>query len=398
MLAFIAVKFGAGGKWATGRDFGVSTSSSARSSSTWRSPPRSPRRGQASSDVTGTSGSAPLVPAARTGSEEEARPEQDQAALTRSGYGAMMRRALAKIQEDAEVQAKAPFAKMKESMTGLMDLAYGKARHPNPPELPREFATRWPHDDSMCILFSENEASPLLPSLTEIPKLLLPFVKNECPITDKTLSQSSTAPNHHFCDMIAAWNLDHMAHSSASSTLPIPIAPSEEQIQDILRKFSGHSVMQEQALHEIQKTILDIGGMEMLLDLLKVEDAVVADALLECLMVSDDVLLLLDCLPKDSCVVDKMCDKAVELVNIIMAEQGTGYITPEVTYSAISLVHAIVKRNVHKVEKAKNLVDFKKRLSDLLSSGVPTHTIFHIKEIIKTLSVSFQSPAIISTK
>jgi hypothetical protein len=30
------------------------------------------------------------------------------------------------------------------------------------------------------------------------------------------------------------------------------MAPSEEQIQDILQKLSGHSVIQEQALHEIQ--------------------------------------------------------------------------------------------------------------------------------------------------
>ncbi|OEL14746.1 hypothetical protein BAE44_0024235 [Dichanthelium oligosanthes] len=66
----------------TRRVFGVSTSSSTRSSLTRRSPPRSPRREQASSDITGKSGSAPRVPA-RTGSEQEARPEKDQATLTR---------------------------------------------------------------------------------------------------------------------------------------------------------------------------------------------------------------------------------------------------------------------------------------------------------------------------
>ena len=86
-----------------------------------------------------------------------------------------------------------------------------------------------------------------------------------------------------------------------------------------------------------RKRILDIyiGGMEMLPDhLLKIENVIVrkedvtaicghsaddegktnaqsgnvSDVLLECLM----VLILLDCcLPKDQCVVDKMCDKGI---------------------------------------------------------------------------------------
>jgi hypothetical protein len=49
--------------------------------------------------------------------------------------------------------------------------------------------------------------------------------------------------------MVAAWHLDHMAHSPASTAHKTvhPVAPSEEQIQDIyiLQKLSGHSVMQE---------------------------------------------------------------------------------------------------------------------------------------------------------
>ncbi|CAL5021983.1 unnamed protein product [Urochloa decumbens] len=130
--------------------FGVAAGTSARSSSTQRSPPRSPPQGQASSDVAGTSGSAPPG-TARTGSEEEATPEQDQAALTWSGYVAMMRSALTNIQEDAEGQEQAPFAKVEEAMTGLMQLTYGKAEPPNPPELPREFATRWLHDDGQAL-------------------------------------------------------------------------------------------------------------------------------------------------------------------------------------------------------------------------------------------------------
>lgn len=84
---------------------------------------------------------------ARTGSEEEAKREEDQVALTRSGYGAMMRSALAHIQEDAEGQEQEPFAKMEDAMTGLMKLTYGKAELTNPSRLPREFATRWPDGD-----------------------------------------------------------------------------------------------------------------------------------------------------------------------------------------------------------------------------------------------------------
>jgi hypothetical protein len=323
--------------------------------------------------------------------------------------------------------------------------------------------------------------------------------------------------------MIAAWRLDHMARSSSNTadTLSIPVAPSEEQIQAILQKFSGHSVMQEQALHEIQllskttkgeqpclhkwagllpelidlqknwkstwsqeleeqrlgvilnlsvhrpnreilaganqlpgllkkithklhkhgspashlakvasivailsefdmfrKRLLDIGGMEMLRDLLRIEDVVVRmeavtairglcadeegkinaqsynvpDALLEYLMVSDEVLLLLDCLPKDLHMVDKMCDKAMELVNIIMAEEGTRPVTPEVTYSAISLVHAIVQRDVHKMEQVKNLEDFKERLRELSSGTLPMQTMLKVDTIINCLSEGFRAP------
>lgn len=275
-------------------------------------------------------------------------------------------------------------------------------------------------------------------------------LNNVCPITNKSLSHSSTAPNHLIRDKIAACCFDHMTHSPASPAdkPSIPVARSEEQIQKILHKFSGNSMMQEHALNEIhllskttkgeqpclhkwpalfpelmdlqknwkstwthsleeqrlgvilnlsvhrsnreilaganrlpvalkkivsklhnhgspasafakvasivailsefdmfRKEILDLGGMKMLRGLLKIDDAVVRkeavtaihglcadeegktnaqscnvpDALLECFMVSDEVLLLLDCLLKDPCVVDKMSDKAAELVNIIMA-------------------------------------------------------------------------------
>jgi hypothetical protein len=113
---------------------------------TWWSPPRSPHRGQASSRVPGTSGSAPRV-TARTGSEEEARLQQDQAAHKRSGYAARKRSALAKIPVGSDDQEQPPFAKMEGPMTGLMELTNGIEGLPNPPELPGEPSTRWSHED-----------------------------------------------------------------------------------------------------------------------------------------------------------------------------------------------------------------------------------------------------------
>jgi hypothetical protein len=61
----------------------------------------------------------------------------------------MMPSALAKFHVDAdgsEAQAP-PFYEMQQAMTGLMDLTYGKVELPNLPDLPHEFATKWPHND-----------------------------------------------------------------------------------------------------------------------------------------------------------------------------------------------------------------------------------------------------------
>jgi hypothetical protein len=107
------------------------------------SPPRNPHRGQTSSRVPGTSGSAPRV-TARTSSEEEARLQQDQAVHTRSGYAARKGSALAVGSDDQE---QPPFAKMEGPMTGLMELTNGIQGLPNPAELPREPSTRWSHED-----------------------------------------------------------------------------------------------------------------------------------------------------------------------------------------------------------------------------------------------------------
>ncbi|WVZ75373.1 hypothetical protein U9M48_023429 [Paspalum notatum var. saurae] len=503
--------------WVARRVLGVARRNPAdRTSPTRTSPPRSPRRGQASS--------APCVPApARTGSEEETRSEQDQAPPTRSDYVEMMRCSLANIKEGADGQEKALFAKMEEAITGLLELAHGTAKLPNPPKLPREFATRWPGDDDADLLQVMDDPV-ILASGHSVDRLYNQFVcpqQNCCPVTQKSMAHSSTAPNHLLRDMISAWRFDHMAHSSTSTadTLSVPVVPSEEQVQDILpnlsgddilQKLSGDSVMQKQALHDIEllskitkgeqpclhkcphllpelinlkknwkstwthkqeeqrlgvilnlsvdrtnreilsgenllpvtlkniinskqhrygspasafakvcsiiailsefgvfrKGIFDIGGMEMLRDLLKIEHAVVRkeavsairglcadeegktnaqsynvpDALLECLMVSEDVLILLDCLPKDLCVVDKMCDKVVELVNIIMTGQGNEPVTPQGTNSAISLVHTIVQRDAHTMAQVKNLKDFKERLKELSSGKLPMQTMLQPHE------------------
>ncbi|KAJ1279196.1 hypothetical protein BS78_04G136600 [Paspalum vaginatum] len=515
--------------WVARKVLGVARRNPAdRTSPTRASPPRSPRRGQASSDAVGKSRYAPRVPVpARTGSEEETRPEQDQPPQTRSGYVEMMRCSLAKIKEGADGQEQALFAKMEDAITGLLELAHGAAELPNPPKLPREFATRWPGDDADLLQVMDDPI--ILASGHSVDRLYNQFVcpqQNYCPVTQKNMAHSSTAPNHLLRDMISAWCSDHMAHSSTSTadTLFIPVAPSEEQVQDILPKLSGDdilqnlsgdSVMQKQALHDIhllskitkgeqpfvqkcpdllpelidlkknwkstwthkqeeqrlgvilnlsvhrtnreilagenllpvtlkkiinskqhrygspasafakvcsiiailsefgvfRKGIFDIGGMEMLRDLLKIEHAVVRkeavsairglcadeegrtnaqsynvpDALLECLMVSDDVLILLDCLPKDLCVVDKMCDKAVELVNIIMTGQGNEPVTPQGMNSAISLVHTIVQRDVHKMAQVKNLKDFKERLKELSSGTLPMQTMLQVDTIISFL-------------
>ncbi|TVU30028.1 hypothetical protein EJB05_21630 [Eragrostis curvula] len=137
---------------------GKAKSSSATSSRTRRSPATSSRGERAASDLVGTSGSALVAPArtgsvqesrpeqpARTGSVQESRPEQYEAAPTRSDFGAMMRSAVVKIQDDdREVQP--VFNEMQQAMTGLMEVTYEEA--PNPPKLPQQFATKWPHDDA----------------------------------------------------------------------------------------------------------------------------------------------------------------------------------------------------------------------------------------------------------
>jgi hypothetical protein len=120
-------------------------SSTAASSPSSRSSATSSRGEQASSDLARTSVSALEAPA-RTQDVQEASPEQREAVPTRSGFVAMMRSALAKIHVDAdgsEAQAPLLFYEMQQAMTGLLELAYGKAELPSLPDLPDEFATKW---------------------------------------------------------------------------------------------------------------------------------------------------------------------------------------------------------------------------------------------------------------
>ncbi|KAL6899832.1 hypothetical protein ACP4OV_006490 [Aristida adscensionis] len=504
------------------RILSVAGSSSAASSPT-RSPPaaRSPRGDSASSGVASTSRSVPVPAAqartARTGSEQEVRAEQHQAAHRRSGYGSMMRGALVKIQESVDgVEGQSAFVEMEQAMTSLLELTYRKSERLNVLKLPHELATRWPRDDADLSLSGVMNDPVILASGYSVDRSYHQWScpqKNICPITNKIMPHSFSFPNHLLRDMIAAWRLDHVDSSSSSTTdtLSIPVAPSEEQIQDILQQFSGNSALQEQALHKIQllskitkgeqpyldkwpalipvlidlhkkwkstwtqnleeqrlttiltlsvhrrnreilagakqlpdalvkisekllkfgspasplakvasivsilsesdmfrKRMVDRCGLEMLRDLLKIEDMVlrkeavtaihglcsdsegkklalfynVPDALLECLMVSDEVLLLLDCLPKSPRLMDKICDKAVELVNIIMA----GPVAPDVTYSAISLVHSIVQRDARSMEKVKNIEDFEERLRELSSGALPMQTMLQVDKIINVLS------------
>ncbi|XP_014755749.1 U-box domain-containing protein 73 isoform X4 [Brachypodium distachyon] len=163
-----------------------------------------------------------------------------------------------------------------------------------------------------------------------------------------------------------------------------------------------------------RKKMLDIRGMKMLRDLLKIEDVVVrkesgtailalctdeegktlaedynvADTLLECFMVTDEFLLLLERLPKSPHALDKICDRAVEWVNIIMGEHASGMVTSRGIHSAISLISIIAERDVGKL-KVKNLEDFKERLRELTSKRMPMQTMFLVDRIMKTLSEMF---------
>ena len=76
-------------------------------------------------------------------------------------------------------------------------------------------------------------------------------------------------------------------------------------------------------------------------------------------MVIDDVLILLDSLPKGPHVLDMICDHAAGLVNIIMIEHTGGFLTSRGVSSAISLIESIVRNDVGKMKMVKNFEGFK---------------------------------------
>uniref|UniRef100_A0A3B6LR28 RING-type E3 ubiquitin transferase n=1 Tax=Triticum aestivum TaxID=4565 RepID=A0A3B6LR28_WHEAT len=479
-------------------------------------------------EATGTSESA-AVAAARTGTGDEARSEQQpvEVARTRSEFAAMMQTALAKIQEgaaaDDQAQGQAAFAEMEKAMTGLMDLSHKKTS--GPPKLPRDFATKWPHSDGDPLLGRVMKDPIILASGYTVDKSCQQWSlaqKNTCPVTGHSLPHSLTAPNHLLHDMIAEWCLDHsnLARSSIGRSLPL-VPPAEDEIQEILELFSGHSVRQKEALRMLnlmsktskgmqpclakwpeltpllmdlrkqwmnvwsadiealrislihnlsmhrpnreilacqnevpavlknvveragklglsasllamvasiiatlsefdvfRKRMVTIGGMKMLSGLLKIEDVVlrketgaailalcadeeaklsaavsdVPDKLLECFMATDEFLLLLNRLPKSPEALDMICDKAMELVNIVMEEDAGGMVTSQGIHSAISLIFVITERDVGKL-KVKNVEDFKERLRELSSKRMPMQTMFQVEKIIKALSEMFPAPA-----
>ncbi|KAM3259156.1 hypothetical protein ACQJBY_050755 [Aegilops geniculata] len=258
-------------------------------------------------DASGTSESA-AVAAARTGTGDEAGSEQQpvEVAPTRSEFAAMMQTALAKIQEgdaaddqakrqaaiaemekamtfaemekamtalmkiqeDAavgdEAQGQAAFAEMEKAMTGLMDLSHKKTS--GPPKLPRDFATKWPHSDGDPLLERVMKDPIILASGYTVDKSCQQWSlaqKNTCPVTGHSLPHSLTAPNHLLHDMIAEWCLDHsnLARSSIGRSLPL-VPPAEDEIQEILELFSGHSVRQKEALRMLNLMSKTSKGMQ----------------------------------------------------------------------------------------------------------------------------------------
>ncbi|KAL5213123.1 hypothetical protein ABZP36_023970 [Zizania latifolia] len=172
-------------------------------------------------------------------------------------------------------------------------------------------------------------------------------------------------------------------------------------------------------LDVFRKRMLDAGGMKMLRDMLKIEDAVVraeaatailalcaddegklsaqacdvAGTLLECHVFTDHSLRLLDRLPKGPRVLDKICDQAVGLVDAAMRDHTSGpVVTSQGVNSAISLIYGVVERDVGKMNTVKNLEDFKQWLRQLSSERMPMQTMLQVESITRTLSDVFPAP------
>uniref|UniRef100_A0A0E0JZZ9 Uncharacterized protein n=1 Tax=Oryza punctata TaxID=4537 RepID=A0A0E0JZZ9_ORYPU len=146
------------------------------------------------------------------------------------------------------------------------------------------------------------------------------------------------------------------------------------------------------AFDMFRKSVLIIGVVTLLCNLLNFENAAVRKeaaiavlalcAYIGNIMVNDDVLLLLDYLPKGPCVLEVICNQAVveQLVNIVMAEHESGLVTSQGIYSALPLILIITQNDVEHME------NFMKRLRELSSNELPMQTMFQLNEIISLLS------------
>ncbi|KAL6634399.1 hypothetical protein ACP70R_027070 [Stipagrostis hirtigluma subsp. patula] len=194
-------------------------------------------------DVAGRSSSVPGS-SSEAGARDDGMLAGQAAALPRSGYAAMMKRALARIQGGDVGDSGEAFAEMGRAMKGLMDVSF----EVKVPELPMEFVSKLPRRGKG---WSQRDiiADPLiLASGDSIDKFSHQWSSLG---PDQPLL---AAPNHVLRDVINAWCLDHsIPPPSANYIAAIDEAPpSEEEMPLLLEKLSMHSVEQQEALHRIQ--------------------------------------------------------------------------------------------------------------------------------------------------
>uniref|UniRef100_A0A0D9YSH9 Uncharacterized protein n=1 Tax=Oryza glumipatula TaxID=40148 RepID=A0A0D9YSH9_9ORYZ len=178
-------------------------------------------------------------------------------------------------------------------------------------------------------------------------------------------------------------------------TVEVAIESGASAAASLVKVASIVSILSEFDI--FRKSVLDIGVVTLLCNLLNFEnDAVRKEAAIAVLalcgyignnMVTDDVLLLLDYLPKGPCVLEVICNQTVveQLVNIVMAEHESGLVTSQGIYSALSLILVITQNDVSKM-KVEHMENFMKWLRELSSNELPMQTMFQLIEIISLLS------------
>uniref|UniRef100_A0A0D3F5D3 RING-type E3 ubiquitin transferase n=1 Tax=Oryza barthii TaxID=65489 RepID=A0A0D3F5D3_9ORYZ len=178
-------------------------------------------------------------------------------------------------------------------------------------------------------------------------------------------------------------------------TVEVAIESGASAAASLVKVASIVSILSE--FDMFRKSVLDIGVVTLLCNLLNFEnDAVRKEAAIAVLalcgyignnMVTDDVLLLLDYLPKGPRVLEVICNQTVveQLVNIVMAEHESGLVTSQGIYSALSLILVITQNDVSKM-KVEHMENFMKWLRELSSNELPMQTMFQLIEIISLLS------------